>query len=157
MLKINRKGFTLIELLVVIAIIGILASIVMVSLNSARNKAKAAQLKSIISSIGPSVAVCCDTSTNTLLTVADADVCSTSISSLLPTFTQLGLPAAGDVVYAQQHNCSTQYPALSITITNHPVAACNATVWVTTNGIMSGADGADADSIGDTMGFPAGC
>lgn len=57
----TKKGFTLIELLVVIAIIGILASVVLASLNTARGKGSDAAVKADMSGIRSQAEIFYDT------------------------------------------------------------------------------------------------
>ncbi len=72
--KFNR-GFTLIELLVVIAIIGILSSVVLASLNTARNKGADAAVKSNLNNIRAQAELYYDTNGNyTTVCTSDTNV-----------------------------------------------------------------------------------
>ena len=53
----QKRGFTLIELLVVVAIIGVLASIVLINLNVARDKARDAAIKLALSEVRTAAAI----------------------------------------------------------------------------------------------------
>lgn len=75
-----KRGFTLIELLVVIAIIGILSSIVLSSLNTARNKGGDAAVKSNLEQARTQSELFYDSNGNHYVTVGGAgtatDLCS---------------------------------------------------------------------------------
>ncbi len=92
----KKKGFTLIELLVVIAIIGLLSSIVLVSLGPARKKARDARRQSDIRQISLAMDMCMDDATcggaqnqyPLISAGTPGRLTTTAIGSFLPTIPQ---------------------------------------------------------------------
>ncbi len=84
-MNITKRGFTLIELLVVIAIIGILASVVLASLNSARNKGADAAVKANLNGMRAQAEIFYDTGSTYTSVCADTNMTN-------------ALSAAGDAV-----------------------------------------------------------
>jgi len=68
-----KKGFTLIELLVVIAIIGILSSVVLASLNTARDKGTDAAIKGELANVRSQAVIYHDTNASYYPTFVDED------------------------------------------------------------------------------------
>ncbi len=77
----NARGFTLIELLVVIAIIGILSSVVLASLNTARQKGADAAIKSDLANVRSQTAIVYDSNNQNY--GVDASACNTAGSIFL--------------------------------------------------------------------------
>ncbi len=71
----NKKGFTLIELLVVIAIIGILSSVVLASLNSARGKGNDAKVKGQLSSLRGAIEIYANGNNNNYTACGGSGAC----------------------------------------------------------------------------------
>jgi len=126
MSKRRQRGFTLIELLVVIAIIGLLASIVLVSLNSARAKARDSKAQGDLRQIAIAMEMYYDTSSNyfdtTFTAAGNAVPASAAISTYLsPVPRHNGDPTGG--TYYWYNPVSTQrfcaYAQSDATTTNY--------------------------------------
>ena len=110
--KTGQKGFTLIELLVVIAIIGILSSVVLVSLNSSRAKARDAKRIADVGSIQQALALYFDSNAAYPATLA----------GLVPTYLPAA-PAAPNVGETYKYTPSADSLSFHLGATLEQVAA----------------------------------
>src|SRR6266481_1781122 len=120
----SSRAFTLIELLVVIAIIGVLSSIVLSSLNTARNKGSDAAIKSNLDQARTQAELFYDANNNKYVITSGTatDACSSSASvgglkGIYPSF--LGAAQASGVSGANINTTIGTAGTLGVTATCH--------------------------------------
>lgn len=151
--RLQAKGFTLIELLVVIAIIGLLASIILASLNTAQQKGRDARRISDLKEVQLALELFYDSTGNYPIqgSALSATPSASSLpSGLAPTYisqlpTDPSQPSSGSSAYYYQYESldSTGLAACSsgscpeYVLVAHLEAGANSSTWVGASGALA--------------------
>ena len=119
----NKKGFTLIELLVVIAIIGILSSVVLASLNSARQKSRDARRVADIKQLQLALELYYDSNSSVYPTALSA--LATNYIAVVPT-DPLGNAAYQYAALGSGASCTSYHLGATLEQTNHSAFSSDA-------------------------------
>jgi prepilin-type N-terminal cleavage/methylation domain-containing protein len=157
----KNKGFTLIELLVVIAIIGILSSVVLASLTTARTRGQAASVQSQLSNMRAQAELFYSTNSNTYGTFTEGD-CTTAAGSSLFNSTNsnnLGALMAGvsGVVTAAKTSCAAGGTTWAAAALDPSVSAGTQAFCVDSTGVSKTLTLTTANAIDDAITSSVAC
>lgn len=140
MFKKGNKGFTLIELLVVIAIIGILSSVVLASLNSARRKSRDARRIADVKQLQLALELSYDTAGSYPAALSVANLVTPGYIAAIPTD-----PSGGNYAYDQVSSGSVYYLGANLETAGHSALSSDA------DSVGTNVEGTDNDGCGNEV------